>query len=64
LKINEVIWYSEAVFEKRRKRAMSSNTKKTDMRRKRKKGTQGKKRKGIMSKASTPTFAVHVEKAE
>jgi hypothetical protein len=43
---------------------MSSNTKKTDMRRKRKKGTQGKKRKGLMSKASTPAFAVHVEKAE
>ena len=25
---------------------------------------QGKKRKGLMSKASTPAFAVHVEKAE
>ena len=43
---------------------MASNTKKTDMRRKRKKGNQGKKRKTIMSKMSTPAFAIHPEKSE
>ncbi len=43
---------------------MASNTKKTDARRKRKKTSQGKKRKVIMSKMSTPAFAVHVEKSE
>ncbi|HEY3275675.1 MAG TPA: hypothetical protein VGJ94_03570 [Syntrophorhabdaceae bacterium] len=43
---------------------MASNTKKTDMRRKRKKTSQGKKRKNVMSKMSTPAFAIQVEKSE
>jgi hypothetical protein len=43
---------------------MASNTKKTDMRRKRKRSAQGKKRKRAMSKMSTPAFAVHPEKSE
>jgi hypothetical protein len=43
---------------------MASNSKKTEMRRKRKRGGQGKKRKRLMSKMSTPTFAVHPEKGE
>jgi hypothetical protein len=43
---------------------MASNTKKTDMRRKRKKGSQGKKRKKLMSKMSTPAFAIHPDKGE
>ena len=43
---------------------MASNTKKTEMRRKRKRSSQGKKRKNIMSKMSTPAFAIHPEKSE
>lgn len=43
---------------------MASNTKKTEMRRKRKRSAAGKKRKRIMSKTSTPAFAVQIEKAE
>jgi hypothetical protein len=43
---------------------MASNSKKTEMRRKRKRGGQGKKRKALMSKMSTPAFAVHPEKGE
>jgi hypothetical protein len=43
---------------------MASNTKKTEMRRKRKRGSLGKKRKRAMSKMSTPVFAVHVGKSE
>ena len=41
---------------------MPSNTKKTEMRRKRKKGNLGKARKKVQSKRSTPVFPVHVEK--
>jgi hypothetical protein len=41
---------------------MPSNTKKTDLRRKRKKASQGAKRKKAMSKMSTPAFPVHAEK--
>ncbi len=43
---------------------MASNTKKTDLRRKRKQAGAGKKRKKLMSKMSTPAFAIHVEKSE
>jgi len=43
---------------------MASNTKKTDSIRKRKRTTQGKKRKKVMSKMSTPVFPIHPEKAE
>jgi hypothetical protein len=43
---------------------MASNTKKTDSIRKRKRTTQGKKRKKVMSKMSTPTFPIHPDKAE
>jgi hypothetical protein len=43
---------------------MASNTKKTDMRRKRKKTSQGKKRKSVTSKMSTPAFAIHTDKGE
>jgi hypothetical protein len=41
---------------------MPSNTKITEMRRKRKKGNLGKKRKKMQSKNSTPAFPIHVEK--
>ncbi len=41
---------------------MPSNTKKTELRRKRKKGNLGKARKKEQSKQSTPAFAVHVDK--
>jgi hypothetical protein len=43
---------------------MPSNTKKTELIRKRKRTASGKKRKKVMSKASTPVFPVHVEKNE
>jgi len=42
--------------------AMASNTKKTELIRKRKRTSLGKKRKKAMSKASTPAFPIHVEK--
>lgn len=41
---------------------MASNTKQTELIRKRKKTAQGKKRKKTQSKMSTPTFPIHVEK--
>ena len=41
---------------------MPSNTKKTELRRKKKKTIQGKKRKKVMSKMSTPAFDIHVDK--
>jgi hypothetical protein len=41
---------------------MASNTKKTELIRKRKRTALGKKRKKVMSKASTPVFPIHVEK--
>ncbi len=41
---------------------MPSNTKKTELRRKRKKGNLGKMRKKALSKQSTPAFEIHVEK--
>jgi hypothetical protein len=43
---------------------MPSNTKKTELRRKRKKAGAGKKRKKAMSRASTPAFEVHPSKNE
>ncbi len=43
---------------------MASNSKKTDSIRKRKRSTQGKKRKKVMSKMSTPTFPIHTDKNE
>jgi hypothetical protein len=43
---------------------MPSNTKKTELRRKRKTASQNKKRKKVMGKQSTPPFAVHPEKDE
>jgi hypothetical protein len=43
---------------------MASNSKKTEMRRKRKQAGAGKKRKKAMGKMSTPAFAVHVDKGE
>jgi hypothetical protein len=42
--------------------AMPSNTKITELKRKRKKSNLGKKRKRAESKHSTPAFEVHVEK--
>ena len=42
--------------------AMASNTKKTELIRKRKRTANGKKRKKIMSKRSTPVFPIHAEK--
>ena len=41
---------------------MPSNTKITELKRKRKKGNLGKRRKKMQSKESTPAFAVHPEK--
>lgn len=41
---------------------MPSLSKKTDLKRKRKKAAQNPKRKKAMSKASTPAFPVHVDK--
>jgi len=41
---------------------MPSNTKMTELKRKKKKANLGKKRKKEMSKMSTPAFSVHVEK--
>jgi hypothetical protein len=43
---------------------MASNSKKTGLIRKRKRTSQGKKRKKIMSKISTPAFSIHVSKDE
>jgi len=43
---------------------MASNTKKTERIRRRKKAAVGKKRKKVMSKASTPSFSIHVDKNE
>ena len=43
---------------------MPSNTKKTELRRKRKKAGAGKRRKKTMSRASTPVFEVHPSKNE
>lgn len=42
--------------------AMPSNTKKTEMKRKRKRTNLGKARKKVQAKQSTPAFAVHAEK--
>ena len=50
------------LFKKRRKVEMSSNSKKTGSIRNRKRTSQGKKRKKVMSKISTPAFPIHVEK--
>ena len=41
---------------------MPSNTKITELKRKRKKSNLGKARKKTQSKQSTPAFSVHVEK--
>ncbi|HNQ47530.1 MAG TPA: hypothetical protein PK125_07840 [Syntrophorhabdus sp.] len=43
---------------------MASNTKKTESIRKRKRAAQGKKRKKVMSKMSTPAFPIHPDKTE
>jgi hypothetical protein len=43
---------------------MPSNTKKTELRRKRKRAGAGKKRKKALSRASTPAFEVHTGKNE
>ena len=40
---------------------MPSNTKITEMKRKRKKSNLGKKRKKVQSKQSTPVFPIHQE---
>jgi hypothetical protein len=43
---------------------MASNTKKTELRRKRKRTAMGKKRKRLLSRMSTPAFSVHIDKDE
>ena len=48
--------------EKQREEHMPSLSKKTELKRKRKKAAQNQKRKKIMSKASTPVFPVHIDK--
>jgi hypothetical protein len=50
------------LLESKKEVVMASNTKKTEMIRKRKRTASGKKRKSIQSKASTPVFPIHVEK--
>jgi len=49
---------------KKRRMVMASNSKKTGLIRKRKRTSQGKKRKKITSKISTPAFSIHVSKDE
>jgi hypothetical protein len=46
----------------RRVLEMPSNTKKTELKRKRKRSNLGKARKKVESKQSTPVFPIHVEK--
>ncbi len=41
---------------------MPSLSKKTELKRKRKKAAQNPRRKKVQGKASTPAFAVHVDK--
>ncbi len=41
---------------------MPSNTKITELKRKRKKSNLGKKRKKLQSRQSTPAFPIHTEK--
>lgn len=41
---------------------MPSNSKKTGLRRKRKRTNAGKKRKKTLSRMSTPAFAIHTDK--
>jgi hypothetical protein len=41
---------------------MPSNTKKTELKRKRKRSNLGKARKKVESKQSTPVFPIHAEK--
>jgi hypothetical protein len=53
------MWYAAPI---KKEVNMASNTKKTELIRKRKRTALGKKRKKVMSKASTPTFPIHVEK--
>jgi hypothetical protein len=59
LKTLGVMWY---VDENCKEGHMPSLSKKTELKRKRKKASQNPKRKKAMSKASTPAFAVHVDK--
>jgi hypothetical protein len=54
-----MLWYDH-----KKEESMASNTKKTDSIRKRKRTTQGKKRKKVMSKMSTPVFPIHPDKVE
>jgi hypothetical protein len=49
-------------FGRTRRKEMPSNTKKTELRRKRKKANLGKERKKRLSKQSTPSFEVHIDK--
>jgi hypothetical protein len=60
LKILKVIWYVDA--KNKREEHMPSLSKKTELKRKRKKAAQNPKRKKAMSKASTPAFPVHIDK--
>jgi len=41
---------------------MPSNTKKTELKRKKKKANLGKARKKVLSRQSTPVFPIHEEK--
>jgi len=49
-------------MQKIKENTMPSLSKKTELKRKRKKAKQNPKRKKTMSAASTPAFPVHVEK--
>jgi hypothetical protein len=60
LKIRDIIWYVDG--KTNRRTFMPSLSKKTELKRKRKKAAQNPKRKKIQSKASTPVFPVHVDK--
>jgi hypothetical protein len=55
------LWYCKGLSDKE-ELIMPSNTKMTELKRKKKKANLGKKRKKKMSKMSTPAFAIHVDK--
>jgi hypothetical protein len=67
---HQSLWESELniigilCYAHKKEAKMASNTKKTDSIRKRKRTTQGKKRKKVMTKMSTPVFPIHPDKDE
>jgi hypothetical protein len=60
--ILKAAYFCAILFALREEGAMPSNTKITELKRKRKKGNLGKKRKKAESKHSTRAFEIHVQK--